>query len=130
MVIALIALIVVGPEQLPGVMRRVGQTVNRLRAMSLGLRDEFMHGMDEFDPRTWMEDDATSARGTGGADDPIVPRGYANAASGEVRASVTGSNDTDPVVDALVEPVVDPVAADGDATTDETATDETVDDPR
>lgn len=76
LVIALIALIAVGPEQLPGVMRKVGAFVGQVRGMTTGLRDEFMSGVDEMkagvdelNPDKWM--------GDGSADKPIVPRGYA-----------------------------------------------------
>lgn len=69
LVIALIALIAVGPEQLPSVMRKVGGFVNQVRTMTTGIRDEFMSAVDEADPNKWM--------GDGSSDEPIVPRGYA-----------------------------------------------------
>lgn len=73
LVIALVALIAIGPEQLPGVMRKVGGFVSQARSVTSGLRDEFMSGMDEIkeqaDVTTWM--------GSGMADDPVVPRGFA-----------------------------------------------------
>jgi sec-independent protein translocase protein TatB len=69
LVIALIALVVVGPEQLPAVMRKVGGFVSQVRGMTTGLRDEFMSGVDEINPNNWM--------GDGSDDSPIVPRGYA-----------------------------------------------------
>lgn len=87
MVIALIALIVVGPEQLPGLMRRAGQFLSQFRSAADGLRDEFMHGVEELDPSQWQQE---KARGTGGSDDPIVPRGYANGASATPNDGSTG----------------------------------------
>ena len=69
LVIALIALIAVGPEQLPSVMRKIGGFVNQVRSMTTGIRDEFMSAVDEADPNKWM--------GDGSKDEPIVPRGYA-----------------------------------------------------
>ncbi|MCP3988791.1 MAG: twin-arginine translocase subunit TatB [Actinomycetia bacterium] len=73
LVIAMVALIAVGPEQLPSVLRKVGAFVAQARSMTTGLRDEFMSGLDEVteiaDPKKWM--------GTGSDDDPIVHRGYA-----------------------------------------------------
>ena len=57
--IALVLLIAVGPEQLPGVIRRAGRTMGQLRSMSDGLRRDFMSSMDELerasDPRRWSE---------------------------------------------------------------------------
>lgn len=79
LVIALIALVVVGPEQLPSVLRKAGQYANQFRQMSTGLRQEFMAGVDELDPTNWEGE-----RGTGEPDKPIVPKGYAErVAAGE-----------------------------------------------
>jgi len=79
LVIALIALVVVGPEQLPSVLRKAGQYAAQVRQMSTGLRQEFMAGVDELDPTNWEGE-----RGTGEPDKPIVPKGYAErVAAGE-----------------------------------------------
>ena len=79
LVIALIALVVVGPEQLPSVLRKAGKYASQLRSMSTGLRQEFMAGVDELDPTKW-----DGERGTGEPGKPIVPKGYAErVAAGE-----------------------------------------------
>jgi sec-independent protein translocase protein TatB len=79
LVIALIALVVVGPEQLPSVLRKAGKYASQLRSMSNGLRQEFMAGVDEMDPTKW-----DGERGTGEPGKPIVPKGYAErVAAGE-----------------------------------------------
>lgn len=79
LVIALIALVVVGPEQLPSVLRKAGQYASQVRQMSTGLRQEFMSGVDELDPTNW-----DGERGTGEPGKPIVPKGYAErVAAGE-----------------------------------------------
>ncbi len=80
LVIALLALIVVGPEQLPGVLRKAGRYATQVRSMTTGLRDEFMAGIDEIDPNNWVDDEENKieGRGSGTADSPIVPRGYAD----------------------------------------------------
>ncbi len=79
LIIALIALVVVGPEQLPAVLRKAGQYAAQVRQMSTGLRQEFMAGVDELDPTKWDDE-----RGTGEPDKPIVPKGYAErVAAGE-----------------------------------------------
>lgn len=74
-VIGLVALIVVGPEQLPGLIRRVGQVVAQARTMTDNFRGEFMAGLDEIesatDPRRWgasdggTEQNRSSDPGTG-----------------------------------------------------------------
>ena len=73
LVIAIVALIAIGPEQLPGVMRRIGGFVGQARAMTAGLREEFMSGVEELSDAV----DAESWMGSGTDDDPVVPRGYA-----------------------------------------------------
>ena len=59
--IALVLLIAVGPEQLPGLIRRGSRTLGQLRSMSDGLRRDLMSSMDEIerasDPRKWAESD-------------------------------------------------------------------------
>lgn len=70
MVIALIALIVVGPEQLPGLLRKAGQLTAQVRTLSNSFRDEFMNGLDQADPTRWT--------GEGTDQNPIVPRGYSS----------------------------------------------------
>ena len=73
LVIAMVALIAVGPEQLPSVLRKIGRFLAQARSVTANLRDEFMSGLDEVnelaDPEKWM--------GSGADDDPVVPRGYA-----------------------------------------------------
>ncbi len=79
LIIALIALVVVGPEQLPSILRQAGKYASQVRSMSHGLRQEFMSGADELDPTKWE-----GSRGTGEPDKPIVPKGYAErVAAGE-----------------------------------------------
>lgn len=98
-IIGLVLLIVVGPEQLPGVIRRVGRTVSEARAMTENLRSEFMSGMEEIekatDPNAW--------------------------------AASAGPSDDSPPIKAPkpFEPVT---AADADAEADDDADDESADD--
>lgn len=55
--IALVLLIAVGPEQLPGVIRRTGRVVGQLKTMSDNLRRDFNASLDEIeraaDVKTW-----------------------------------------------------------------------------
>lgn len=62
LVIALIALVVVGPEQLPSVLRKAGKEMARLRSMTSSIRDEFMAGVEELDPTTWDNAPRTPAK--------------------------------------------------------------------
>ncbi len=79
LVIGVVALIVVGPEQLPTLIRRVGKVVGQVRNMTDGLKKDFMETVDEtkdfknaVDPTSWTT-------GSGTDDDPVVPRGLAEA---------------------------------------------------
>jgi sec-independent protein translocase protein TatB len=47
LIIGIIALIVIGPKELPGVMRQVGQAVARLRRMAAEFQGQFMEAMRE-----------------------------------------------------------------------------------
>lgn len=67
LIIAVAALIVLGPEQLPSALRRFGSALRQFREISDKMRTEFVSGMNELDPTTWQ--------GKGTDDDPIVPRG-------------------------------------------------------
>ena len=55
--IALVLLIAVGPEQLPGVIRRTGRVVGQLKTMSDNLRRDFNASLDEIeraaDVKSW-----------------------------------------------------------------------------
>ena len=79
LVIALVALIVVGPEQLPGLIRRIGYYAGQIRSMTDGLRQEFMAGIEEIEEITEAAN-PTSWIGSGTDDDPVVPRGFADRA--------------------------------------------------
>ncbi len=47
LVIALIALIVLGPEKIPGAMRQLGRFMGELRRMSSGFQDELRNALNE-----------------------------------------------------------------------------------
>ncbi len=91
LVIALVALIAVGPEQLPSVLRKIGRFVAQARTVTGNLRDEFMSGLDEVNdvvnPEKWT--------GSGTDDDPVVPRGYAQ------RQATTESGEQKPAVNEI-----------------------------
>lgn len=48
-VVALVALIVFGPDKLPEVARTVGRTINELRRQAAEVRGEFVRGLDDDD---------------------------------------------------------------------------------
>ena len=52
LVILLVALVILGPEQLPKAMRTFGNVMNEIRKVSGGFQDEMRRAMDQIDPRT------------------------------------------------------------------------------
>lgn len=86
-IVGLVLLIVVGPEQLPGVARNVGRTFRRVRDMSLALRADFMSSLDEpivpdkpnsstesKEPPTFLDkQDGDTSGETAGEDQPEEP---------------------------------------------------------
>ncbi len=77
--IFLIVLIVLGPEKLPEVSRKLGRAVGELRRLSGGFRDEMNKAVGEMtaDPPSGEGDSAGSSSGTptapqssGSSDDP------------------------------------------------------------
>ncbi|MFV0256921.1 MAG: Sec-independent protein translocase protein TatB [Acidimicrobiales bacterium] len=83
LVIAVIALIAVGPEQLPVVIRKAGRAMGQVRTMAASLRTEFMAGADELEDLQRVADPKEWFGGRGTADDPIVRPGYAEQAARE-----------------------------------------------
>jgi Tat protein translocase TatB subunit len=49
LVVAVVALIVFGPERLPDIARTVGRTASNLRRMASEVREEFEFGLDDDD---------------------------------------------------------------------------------
>ena len=106
LVIAVVLLIAVGPEQLPGVIRRAGTVVAQARSMTEGLRSEFMAGLDEIeqavDPHEW---------GPYSGDSSAAPRN--RRATGD-RATRTAASDEE----RAAEPDADGPTGDADETAD------------
>jgi Tat protein translocase TatB subunit len=50
LVVAVIALIVFGPDKLPDMARSLGRAASELRRMATEVRDEFASGLDEEEP--------------------------------------------------------------------------------
>ena len=103
--IALVLLIAVGPEQLPGVIRRTGRLVSQVRSMSEGLRRDFMDSMDEIDrasdPRKWAD---------GGFDGEHVARSFDPQVRSSEPEDETAEDGLEP--DELVDEVIDEPADD------------------
>lgn len=63
-VILIVALLILGPEQLPKAMRTFGQVMAEIRKVSGGFQDEMRRAMEEVDPRKVIEKAAGSPAST------------------------------------------------------------------
>src|SRR5437588_10804401 len=73
-VIALIALIVIGPKELPAVLRTVGQWMTKIRRMAAEFQGQFHEAMREAemaDLKKHVDDITDAARNIGSGFDPV-----------------------------------------------------------
>jgi sec-independent protein translocase protein TatB len=69
LIIGIVALVVIGPKELPGVMRQVGQAIARLRRMAAEFQGQFMDAMRESELEELRKDVSKMAKGDlGGLD--------------------------------------------------------------
>ncbi|MFN2594809.1 MAG: Sec-independent protein translocase protein TatB [Actinomycetota bacterium] len=61
-VVALVALIVFGPDKLPEIARTVGRTINELRRQAADVRGEFTRGMNDDDTDEVQVSDAPAPK--------------------------------------------------------------------
>ncbi len=102
LIIAVAALIVLGPEQLPSALRRFGSALRQFREISDKMRTEFVAGINELDPTTWQ--------GKGTDDDPIIPRGSSGKPGVGKPVSPGGPMDQT-LIESPGEPVIPDIAA-------------------
>lgn len=125
--ISMVALIVLGPQRLPGALRQVGKFVGELRKMSTGFQDELRNAFDDAEieqARRTMEAstpesspaaakakpiDATGVESTSAIDDDDDDDRGPEPPAGDDVADVVG--DDEPEAPTSVEPVepVDPI---------------------
>lgn len=109
LVIGLVALIVIGPKELPGLLRTVGNSMGKLRRMAGDFRQQFDDAMREAemaDAQKKMEDTADLARSAMTAFNPIETirneiRGATQQASAAINAGNTVSTAVAPDMPAL-----------------------------
>jgi sec-independent protein translocase protein TatB len=106
LIIGLVLLIAVGPEQLPSVIRKVGQTVGQLRSMTDGLRSEFMAGLEELERNADLDQwrSAPSTSSNSNSKSTTAAGGSPNDSEAE---NETGA-EAEPRVDAVAEQAGDP----------------------
>ncbi|MFG1371153.1 Sec-independent protein translocase protein TatB [Xanthobacter oligotrophicus] len=120
MLIGIVALIVIGPKELPSVLRTVGRTVTKVRRMAGEFQGQFQEALREADladMRKEISDVTESARSTLATSEMFDPL---RSIREEIRSTVEGGNPPPkaPEVPASLElpaaapdPVPDPMAA-------------------
>lgn len=83
MVIALIALIVLGPQRLPSAARQIGKTMGDLRRMSSGFQQELRTALDDTDSPSMPRRDVL---GTGSAEPSTAPTNGSDPVKSAVRS--------------------------------------------
>ncbi len=106
-VVFLVALLVLGPEQLPKAMRTFGNVMGEIRKVSGGFQAEMRKAMDAVDPTGTVSGNFKPQSGKGPAahQPEVAPSSDGNRDGSEVVARNDGPVATDPVTDR---PPVDP----------------------
>jgi sec-independent protein translocase protein TatB len=109
-VIGVVALVAIGPKELPGLLRTVGQAVNRLRRMAGDFQNQFNEAMREADMADAQKmisdiksDFSTTMTGSGSMSPPIVT----NTSSDETETA-SGEGGTQSEQALALETVADP----------------------
>jgi sec-independent protein translocase protein TatB len=106
-IIGIVALIVIGPKELPRVMRQVGQTAAKMRRMAAEFRGQFMDAMREADVEDIKADVGKLAESAKieAVIDPLA----------EIKAGITSALEATDKPGAVLVPDVPAIAALGDA---------------
>ena len=94
LVIALVALIVLGPDKLPGAIRQVGNVVGELRRMSSGFQTDLRGALAEAERDAEVASRAANEAGPGSAAlDPGAARAAAEIELGAAEAALEAAED-------------------------------------
>ena len=110
-VILLIALIVLGPDKLPGAARQVGKYLNEFRRISSGFQDEIRSAMDVTNQTVTDAPPAASPTEPGAADPEADATTPASDVTTEPAAGPSATPAAQPAADPTPEP--GPPAVDG-----------------
>lgn len=105
LVIAVVALVVLGPDKLPGAIRQVGQFTGELRRISRGFQTDLRGALDEAERDAARG--AASAAPAPGTPDPGAARAAAQAELAAIEGADTGTERPSPGADPGVTPAGD-----------------------
>ena len=116
LIIGIIALVVIGPKELPGVLRQVGQAIGKLRRMATEFQSQFMDAMRESELEDLKKDvEKMSKIGDIGGLDPFDD---VKKQMNDMRSDVESAlSDVSPPVASAEIPALPEGPAPGDATT-------------
>ena len=100
LVIGVVALIAIGPKELPGVLRAVGQWMGKIRRMANDFQDQFREAMREAEVADLKRQfDEASAKATAGFSNPLetAQKEVEKAFGTEPASSDTSSSVTTPM---------------------------------
>src|ERR1700737_5009799 len=104
-IIGIVALIVIGPKELPRVMRQIGQAAAKMRRMAAEFRGQFMDAMREADIEDIKADVGKLAESAKIVIDPLA----------EIKAGITSALEATDKPAAVPVPDIPAIAALGDA---------------
>ena len=93
LVIALVALVVLGPEKLPGAIRQFGQVVGELRRISAGFQTDLRTAMSEAERDAEAARRADAAGPSSDNHDPGAARAVAEAELAAIEGAQTASTE-------------------------------------
>lgn len=106
LIIGLVALVVIGPKDLPRVLRQVGQMVARLRKMAGEFQGQFMEAIKEADLQD-LRAEVAKLKDSATLDVNFDP-------AHDVRTELTRAIEDAPVSAAVSEPTMSSIASEGD----------------
>src|SRR5271169_3889190 len=106
-VIGVVALIVIGPKELPAVLRAIGQWTTKIRRMAGEFQSQFQEAMREAemaDLKKQVDGLGDAAKGLAADFDPLAPE---EATKWEPKTGLTTNSTTDSTADSATEPAVE-----------------------
>ena len=92
-VIAIVALVILGPDKLPGAVRQIGQVTGELRRISKGFQTDLRGALDEAEREAEREAEAARAASAAGPSPETPDPGAGRAAAHAELAAIEGATE-------------------------------------